>query len=79
MGLCQTNETNLINGINQTMDPQQKYIFQSMTPGQKLKLALSLYYSARELKAVGLRAHNPDWTEERIQDKLREIFLYART
>jgi hypothetical protein len=61
------------------MHPEQKHIFQLMTPDQKLKIALSLYYSARQLKAAGLRAQNPDWTEEMIQNKLREIFLYART
>ena len=61
------------------MHPEQKRIFQSMTPEQKLKVALQLYYSARELKAAGLRFQNPDWPEERIQDKVREIFLYARS
>jgi hypothetical protein len=38
------------------MHPEQRHIFQSMTPDQKLKIALSLYYSARQLKAAGLRA-----------------------
>jgi len=61
------------------MHPKQKHIFQSMNPDQKLKIALRLYHSARQLKAAGLRAQNPDWAEEKIQDKLREIFLYART
>lgn len=61
------------------MHPEQKRIFQAMTPGQKLKVALRLYYSARALKATGLRAQNPNWTEERIQNRVREIFLYART
>ena len=61
------------------MHPEQKRIFQSMTPEQKFKVALELYYSARELKAAGLRSKEPDWTEEMIQDKVREIFLYART
>jgi len=61
------------------MHPEQKRIFQSMTPEQKLKVALQLYYSARELKAAGLRSQNPGWTEERIQGKVREIFLYARS
>ena len=66
------------NALND-MFKKQKHIFQSMTPDRKLKIALSLYYSARQLKAAGLRAQNPDWTEEKIQNKLREIFLYART
>jgi hypothetical protein len=61
------------------MDPKQKRIFQSMEPEQKLQIALSLYYSAKELKAAGLRVQNPDWSEEKILNKLRAIFLYART
>jgi len=61
------------------MHPQQKEIFRSMTPEQKLRLALRLYYSARQLKLAALRAHHPDWSEEEIQQKLRDIFLYART
>jgi len=61
------------------MHPEQKRIFQSMTHGQKLKIALRLYYSARELKEAGLRALNPDWDEGKIEDKVREIFFYART
>ncbi|NOQ96064.1 MAG: hypothetical protein GQ555_05540 [Desulfobacterales bacterium] len=50
-----------------------------MTPEKKLDIALRLYYSARDMKAAGLRMQNPDWTEEKIQTKVREIFLYART
>lgn len=50
-----------------------------MAPEQKLNIALRLYYSARELKGAGLRVKHPDWSEEMIRDKLREIFLYART
>jgi hypothetical protein len=50
-----------------------------MAAEEKLNIALRLYYSAKELKEVGLRAQHPDWTEEMIEDKLREIFLYART
>ena len=76
-----TNETNQINQTNDLNDmfKKQKHIFQLMTPDQKLKIALSLYYSARQLKAAGLRAQNPDWSEEKVQNRLREIFLYART
>ena len=61
------------------MHPEQKRIFKSMTPEQKLNAALSLYHSARELKAAGLRIKYPNLDEEKIQEKLREIFLYART
>ena len=61
------------------MHPEQKRIFQSMSAERKLTVALRLYNSAKELKAAGLRAQHPDWSEEMIRDKLREIFLYART
>jgi len=61
------------------MHPEQKKIFQAMTPEQKLKVAMNLYYSARKLKAVALKQQYPDWSEEQIEQKIREIFLYART
>ena len=61
------------------MHPEQKRIFQAMTPEKKLKVAQMLYDSARELKESGLRSQHPDWTEEKIQERVREIFLYART
>ncbi|MBW1931252.1 MAG: hypothetical protein JRJ13_19220 [Deltaproteobacteria bacterium] len=50
-----------------------------MTAEQKLRIAVSLYDSARELKAAGLRAQHTDWSEEKVREKVREIFLYART
>ena len=50
-----------------------------MTPEQILNQALNLYYSARELKAAGLRAQFPDLDEAEILKKVKEIFLYART
>ena len=61
------------------MNPEQKRIFQSMTPEQKLGVALRLYYSARELKAAGLRALPPEWDDETINEEVRKIFFYART
>lgn len=61
------------------MHPEQERIFQAMAPEKKLRVAQMLYYSARELKTAGLKAQNPDWPEEKIKDRVREIFLYART
>ena len=61
------------------MHPEQKRIFESMTPEQKLRAAADLYYAARSLKAAALRQQRPDWNEEQIREKVREIFLYART
>ena len=61
------------------MHPEQKKIYQTMTPEKKLQVALDLYYSAKELKAAGLRQQHPEWSTEKIRQKVREIFLYART
>ncbi|MCX5904802.1 MAG: hypothetical protein NTV89_15340 [Proteobacteria bacterium] len=61
------------------MNPEQIKAFKSMTSAMKLRLAESLYYSARTLKEAGLRAQHPDWSEAQIKQKVREIFLYART
>jgi len=56
----------------------QKEIFKKMTGGQKLKLAMRLYWSARRLKAAWLRQQHPDWTEERVQKEVTEIFKKVR-
>ncbi len=50
-----------------------------MTSEKELQVALDLYYSAKELKAAGLKQRHPEWSTERIRQKVREIFLYART
>ena len=61
------------------MHPEQKKSYQAMTPEQKLQIALDLYYSAKELKAAGLKLKHPEWSTEKISQKVREIFMYART
>jgi hypothetical protein len=61
------------------MHPEQKRSYQKMTPEQKLKLLNNIQVSARKLKAAGLREQHPDWTEEEIRQKIRKIFLYARS
>ena len=59
------------------MTPEQVKIFRSMSPGRKLDLAAQFYHSARQLKTRGLRAQHPDWTEAKIEARVRDIFLYA--
>ncbi|NLI80126.1 MAG: hypothetical protein GX443_00340 [Deltaproteobacteria bacterium] len=54
-------------------------LFRTMTPEQKLRIALRLYYSASTLKASALRSQNPNLSEEVLSLKLREIFLHARS
>lgn len=46
-----------------------------MSPEQKLRAAMRLYWSARVLKAAALREQHRDWSEERIQAAVRQFFL----
>jgi len=50
-----------------------------MPPEKKLRVALDLYYAAKAFKAAGLKRQYPEWSTEKINQKVREIFLYART
>ncbi|MDM8515635.1 hypothetical protein QUF76_05500 [Desulfobacterales bacterium HSG16] len=50
-----------------------------MSPEDKLNMSLSLYWSARKLKAAALKSQHPDWSEEEIENKVKEIFMYATT
>jgi hypothetical protein len=61
------------------MHSEQKKSYQAMTPEKKLRIALALYYSAKEIKAAALKRQHPEWSLEKINNKVREIFLYART
>lgn len=60
-------------------DPVQMEIFRKMSPAKKLEIAQQLYWSARNLKAAALRQEHPDWSEEQIGEKVKEIFLYAQS
>jgi hypothetical protein len=46
---------------------------------QKLRTAFAMYWSARALKAAGLRSQFPNWSEDQVQQKVKEIFLHATT
>lgn len=61
------------------LDSEQLRIIKAMTPAQRLDAADMLYQTAWKLKAAGLRAHHPDWSEDQVQAAVREAFLYARS
>jgi hypothetical protein len=61
------------------MTPEHIRILRAMTPAQKLEAATRLYWAARDLKAAALRRQHPDWSEDEIKRKVREIFLLARS
>src|SRR5271170_5977833 len=59
--------------------PEQIATLRALTGAERLRLAERLYWSARKLKAAGLRHQHPDWPEERVNDEVRRIFTNART
>lgn len=48
-----------------------------MSPARKLELAANFVFAARQLKKQSLRMQHPDWTNEQVERKTRELFLYA--
>jgi hypothetical protein len=50
-----------------------------LTPDKKLRLSLNLYHSAVKLKKASLRKFHPELSEKEIKEKVKEIFLYARS
>ena len=61
------------------MHAEQKRIYKSMTPDQKFAIANDLYWFARRAREARLRSLHPDWTDEQINQAVKEIFLYARS
>jgi hypothetical protein len=57
--------------------PEQFAVLRAMTGARRLRLAEQLYWSARKMKAAGLRSQHPDWTEPRVEEELRRIFSHA--
>jgi hypothetical protein len=58
-----------------TRDPATEIIAR-MTPAQKLEASMRLYWSARKLKAAGIRAEHPEWSEAEVAAAVRAAFLF---
>ncbi len=54
-------------------------IYKRMTCAEKYRQLLELRAFAWNLKKTALKADHSLWTDEQIEKKVREIFLYART
>ena len=52
-------------------------IFRRMQPADKLRLIAAIHMQAREWKRAAFRAQRPDWTDEKIVRRVKEIFLYG--
>jgi hypothetical protein len=65
--------------VDEQSSPEQIAAFRRMSPARRLALAEELYWSARELKAAGLRAQYADWSPQQVRQAAAEIFAHART
>ncbi len=50
-----------------------------MTPEQRWRAARNLYWTVRPHKAAFLQSQHPDWSEQRLEQEIRTIFLRARS
>jgi hypothetical protein len=58
---------------------KQIEVLRAMSGQERWRLAESLFWSARKMKAAGLRAQHPDWPESRVEADVRRIFSHARS
>lgn len=54
-------------------------IYGGMSFSQKWEQVLKRRETAWALKAAGIRSQHPEWSEQQVQDHVRQIFLYATT
>ena len=58
---------------------EQIQALRAMSGQERLRVAERLYWSARQMKAAGLRAQHPDWPEARVEAGVRRLFAHARS
>lgn len=61
------------------LDQKQLEVLKKMSGAERLKAAMMLNIEARKIKAAYLKMRHSDWSEDRINEEVKQIFLYART
>jgi hypothetical protein len=56
---------------------EQFAILRAMSGEKRLQLAEQMFWSARKLKAAGVRYQHPDWPDEKVIAEVNRIFLNA--
>jgi hypothetical protein len=57
--------------------PEQFALLRAMPGERRLHMAEEMFWSARRLKAAGVRHQHPDWPEEKVIAEVNRIFLHA--
>lgn len=61
------------------VSPEYREALRKLSGAQKLRTSFGLYWEARRLKAARLRQQYPEWSEEAIEQRVKEIFMHATT
>ena len=59
--------------------PEQIEIYRRMTPEQRWRAASRLYWTVRRHKSAFLHSQHPEWSEQKLKEEVRNIFLHARS
>jgi hypothetical protein len=61
------------------LSPEYIAALRSLRCAQKQRVASGMYWTARKVKAARLRQLHPDWSEDQVARKVREVFTHAVT
>lgn len=64
-------------GMAADLNPETIAASRRLTGSQKVNAAFQLYWTAGKIKAARLRQVHPDWTEQIMQQTVKEIVLHA--
>ena len=59
--------------------PEQIAVFRRMTMDQRWSAAQNLYWTVRRHKTAFLQQQHPEWSEQKVDEEVRRIFLHARS
>ena len=77
MRLSPANLQRIRNELRRQFTGEEARILRAMTPQKRLEVAFGLYRTVYQLKAAYLRKIHPDWSEQKIDSYMRELFLYG--
>jgi len=59
------------------MTSEETAPFRNMTPADKLRQIAAIHMQARAWKRAAFKAQHPDWPPEKVEQRVREVFLYG--
>ena len=64
---------------SETLHPIQVQAWRKMGASGRTQLGIALRRDARRWKFAALRAQHPDWSEARLLDELKQVYLRGTT